>query len=92
MFGGPGRKLAKDFTLADRGQVKYVYSLRLPLYKKVMKLVRSDVSATVACDKVCQAVVSSLPLITIFCKIEADTRFGNLSEVLLVLASDNMYL
>ena len=35
MFGGPGRKPAKEFTPAERGRVKHVYSLRNPLYKRL---------------------------------------------------------
>ena len=52
MFGGLGRKPAKDFTPAERAKVKHVYSLCKPLYNKAAELVRSGVSATVACDKV----------------------------------------
>ena len=62
MFGGPGQKPAKDFTPAERGKVKHVYSLRKPLYDKVAELVKSGVLATVACDKVYEAYGPSLPL------------------------------
>ena len=77
MFGGPGRKPVKDFTPAERGKVKHVYSLRKPLYNKVAELVRSGVSATVACDKVYEAYGPSLPLTNILRKMKADMRSGN---------------
>ena len=53
MFDGPGRKPAKDFTLAERGKVKHVHvQLAQPLYKKVAELVRSGVSTAMAYDMV----------------------------------------
>ena len=86
MFGGPGRKPAKDFTMAERGKVKHMYSLRKPLYDKVAELVRSGVSATVACDKVYEAYGHNLPLTGILRKMKADVRSGNWPEALMVRA------
>ena len=84
MFGGPGRKPAKDFSPAERGRVKHLYSLRLPLCKKVAELVQAGVSATVACDKVYEAYGNRLPLSTILRKMKVDARSGNWPEVLVV--------
>ena len=86
MFGSSGRKPAKDFSPAERGQVKHVYSIRLPVCKKVVELVRSGVSATVACDKVYEAYGNRLPLSTILRKMKVDARSGNWPEVLVVRA------
>ena len=84
MFGGPNRKPAKEFTPAERGKVKHVYSLRKPLYNKVVELVRSGVSATVACDKVYEAYGPSLPLTNILRKMIADMCSGIWPEALMV--------
>ena len=86
MFGGPGRKPAKDFSLTERGRVKHLYSLRLTLCKKVAELVRGGVSATVACDKVYEACGNRLSLTTILRKMKADARTENWPAVLVVRA------
>ena len=86
MFGGPGRKPAKDFSPAERGRVKHLYSLRLPLCKKVAELVRGGVSATVACDEVYEAYGNRLPLTTILRKTKAGARSGIWPAVLVVRA------
>ena len=83
MFDGPGRKPAKDFTPAERGKVKHVYSLRKPLYNKVAELVRIGVTATVACEKV-HEVYGSLPLTNILRKMIADMCSGIWPEALMV--------
>ena len=86
MFGGPGRKPAKDFSPAERRKVKHVYSLRNQLYKKVAELVRGGVSATVACDKVYEAYGTQPSLTSILRKMRSDARSGNWPEVLVVRA------
>jgi len=50
-FGLANRKPAKDFTAAERGQVKYVYHRRKVLWDKVAEMVRSGWSAHDACNR-----------------------------------------
>ncbi|KAL9186556.1 hypothetical protein ACHAXT_005794 [Thalassiosira profunda] len=54
-FGGPGRKAAKDFDPHERGAVKSVYSFRLSFWDKCGEMVRSGMTADVACDTIYQA-------------------------------------
>ena len=75
-FDGPGRKAAKDFTPHKRGQVKSVYSMYKPLWDKVDELVRSGLSAQVACDYVYQAYGMNLAVTKILRKMKADRRTG----------------
>ena len=49
-FGGPGRKPAKDLSPQERGMFKRKYSLCKPLWDKVSELVKTGLSAQVACD------------------------------------------
>ena len=86
MFGGAGRKAAKDFTPSERGACKHVYTMRKPLWEKVSELVRHGVSANVACDKVYEAYGRNLPVTTILRKMKRDRRSGDWPEVLMVRA------
>ena len=86
MFGGPGRKPAKDFTPAERGKVKHTYSMRRPLYEKVAELVRSGMSSTVACDRVYEAYGHSQPLTHVLRRMKVAKRTGMWPEVLMVRA------
>ena len=86
MFGGAGRKAAKDFTPSERGACKHVYTMQKPLWEKVSELVRHGVTANVACDKVYEACGRNLPVTTILRKMKRDRRTGDWPEVLMVRA------
>ena len=86
MFGGPGRKAAKDFTPGERGACKHIYTLRKPLWEKVSELVRHGISAAVACDKVYDAYRRNLPFTAILRKMKRDRRTNDWPELLTIPA------
>jgi hypothetical protein len=86
MFGGPGRKAAKDFTPSERGACKHVYSLRKPLWDKVSELVRHGIVATVACDRVYDAYGRNLAVTTILRLMKRDLRTGDWPEPMVIRA------
>ena len=61
MFGGPGRKPAKDFSPRERGAVKHVYCFRKNFWDKCLELVNSGFTATAACDRIYEACGPLLP-------------------------------
>ena len=84
MFGGPGRTPAKNFTPVKQGKVKHTYSLRWPLCEKVVELVRSGLSGTVACGRVYKAYGQRQPLTTIIRRMKVAKCTVMWSEVLMV--------
>jgi hypothetical protein len=51
-FGTGGRKPASTFTSHERGTVKSVFSFRLVFWTKIEEMVRSGMTANLACDEV----------------------------------------
>jgi hypothetical protein len=86
VFGGAGRKPAKDFTPSERGACKHIYTLRKPLWEKVSELVRHGIVATVACDLVYEAYGRNLPVTKILRLMKRDRRTGDWPEALRVRA------
>ena len=52
IFGTGDRKPASTFTSHERGTVKSVFSFRLVFWKKIDEMVRSGMTANLACDEV----------------------------------------
>ena len=49
------KKPAREFNDSERGKVKSVYSFWLKFWEKCDEMVRSGMTAAVACDKIYQA-------------------------------------
>ena len=86
MFGGAGRKPAKDFTPRERGAVKHMYCLRKPFWEKCSELVSSGYSATAACDRIYEAYGPGLPVTVILRKMKAHKRTGDWPGLVMIRA------
>ena len=86
MFGGPGRKPAKDFTPRERGAVKHMYCFRKPFWDKCLELVNSGCTATEACDRIYEAYGPRLPVSMILRKMRAHKRSGDWPGLVMVRA------
>ena len=75
-FGLANRKPAKDFTAAERGQVKYVYHRRKVLWDKVAEMVRSGWSAHDACNRMYEVYGESSSVTQIINQMRRDRRNG----------------
>ena len=51
-FGIAGRKAAKDFTVSERGRVKYAYHRRKVVWEKIQEMIRGGWSANTAMDAI----------------------------------------
>lgn len=74
--GGNGRKAAKDFTLSERGAVKSQYNTRLQFWRKCEEMIRSGMTADVACDRIYQAYGRGTSVTTILRNMRRDKRTG----------------
>ena len=74
--GGNGRKAAKDFTISERGAVKSIYNMRLQFWRKCEEMIRSGMTADVACDRIYQAYGHSTSVTTILRNMRRDKRAG----------------
>jgi hypothetical protein len=52
MFGLTGHNPAKDFTRAERGEVRYTYARRLVFWQKTSEMVRMGYTAERAIDRI----------------------------------------
>ena len=86
MFGGPGRKPAKDFSPRERGAVKHVYCFRKNFWDKCLELVNSGFTATAACDRIYEAYGRRLPVSAILRKMKAHKRSGDWPDSIVVRA------
>ena len=86
MFGGPGRKPAKDFSPRERGAVKHMYCFRKNFWDKCLELVNSGFTATAACDRIYEAYGRRLPVSAILRKMKAHKRSGDWPDSIVVRA------
>lgn len=75
-FGGAGRKAAKYFNASERGAVKSVYSFRLVFWQKCSEMIRSGMTADVACDRIYKAYGENTSVTTILRNMKRDKRNG----------------
>jgi hypothetical protein len=75
-FGTAGKKAAKNFTAQERGKNKYKFYLRKFFWKQVSEMVRSGMSAQVACDKIYEVYGVRAPVSAILKKLQRDSRTG----------------
>jgi hypothetical protein len=76
-FGIGGRKAAKDFTLAERGKVKYNYHHRKVIWDVVAQLVRGGWLADVACDRIGEVYGRQLSVTSIINRMRKDRTTHN---------------
>ena len=74
IVGSTGKKAAKDFTSAERGAHKSIYSLRKVFWEKIAELVRAGMTADRACDLVYEAYGLSLSVTEILRKMRTDRK------------------
>ena len=76
VVGMSGKKAAREFSDSERGKVKSVYSFRLKFWKKCDEMVRSGLTADIACDKIYQAYGVKTSVTKILTAMKRDKRDG----------------
>jgi hypothetical protein len=75
-FGIGGRKAASTFNRKERGTVKSVFSFRLVFWTKIEEMIRSGLTAQLACDEVYRAYGQNRSVTYILRAMKRDERTG----------------
>ena len=84
--GMSGKKPAREFSDSERGKVKSVYSYRLKFWEKCDEMMRSGLTADIACDKIYEAYGVGTSVTKILDGMKRDKRQGSWHALLQVLA------
>ena len=79
------KKPAREFSESERGKVKSVYSFRLKFWEKCDEMVRSGMTADVACDRIYEAYGVGYSITKILAAMNRDKRIGSWPASLQVL-------
>ena len=79
-----GRKAARLFTRDERGKVKHKYHRRKVVWDLISQLIRSGLTAQVACDRIYNVYGEGATVTSIINRLKVDIRNGTLHSILQV--------